>query len=118
MLIQPSWQPKKRNVRYYDRPEWVPDWVYTEAQIAKKCYNEDWEFWVYQVSLEHNCSQAEAEDACIRGLKKAILQLYVVYGPKVGKWYEDFLEMGDIFTKVSHPNYIAQLTPLAEEGTK
>jgi hypothetical protein len=116
MLIQ-SWRPKRRNVVYYDKPDYVPDWIYTEAKTAKKCYNEEWEFWVYRTSIDQNCSQALAEDACIRGLKKAIYQLYFVFGPKVGKWYEDFLEMGDIFEKVSHPQYLAQLSPLPE-GTK
>ena len=108
MLVQ-SWRPKKRNVRYQAKPDYVPDWVYTEALQAKKFYNEDWEFWVYRTAMDYNCSQAEAEDACIRGLYKVFLQLQVVYGPKVGKWYEDFLEMGDLFTKVQHPDYVKRL---------
>lgn len=108
MLI-PSWRPKLRNCVYKPKPEGIPDWVYTEAMAARYHYNERWEFWVYQVSHEHNCSMAEAEDACIRGIKKAILQMHVVYGDEIGRWYEEFLDMGDIFRKVSHPEYKRQL---------
>lgn len=106
MLIQTGWTPKKRNVRYQEKPDFVPDWVYTEAVTAKKFYNEDWEFWVWNVSRDNNCSQALAEDACIRGLKKTILQMYTVYGDRIGRWYEDYLDMKDIFSKVKHPDYV------------
>jgi hypothetical protein len=56
-IVLPSWRPKKRNVRYQECPEGVPDWVYTEAVAAKRFYNEDWEFWVWQTAQEHNCRQ-------------------------------------------------------------
>ena len=104
-----TWMPKKRNVRYQEKPDWVPDSVYSEAQCAKRFYNEDWEFWVFAESQDANVSQAVAEDACIRGLKKALNRVSYVYGPKVGKWYEEFLDMGDIFDKVKHPEYRNQL---------
>lgn len=104
-IVLPTWRPKKRSVYYDDKPDWVPDWVYTEAVSAKRFYNEDWEFWVWQESLNYNCSQAEAEDACIRGLKKVIDQIKFVYGDSVGTWYEQFLDMKDIFSKVQHPEY-------------
>ena len=109
MIVIPTWQPKSRNCTYQPKPEGIPEWVYTEAITAKRYYNEQWEFWVWQVSQEHNCSVPIAEDACIRGLKKAILQIYLVYGDNIGKWYEDFLDMGDIFKKVSHPIYLPKL---------
>ena len=111
-MILPSWRPKKRAVYYAEKPLWVDDWVYTEALTAKRYYNENWEFWVWQESLAHNCSQAIAEDACIRGLRKALNRVKFVYGDNVGKWYEDFLEMGDIFSRVKHPEY----TSIALEG--
>ena len=104
-MILPSWRPRKRSVYYAEKPLWVDAWVYTEAITAKKFYNEEWEFWVWQESLNSNVSQAKAEDACIRGLKKALDQIKFVYGDKVGKWYLDYLDMGDIFAKVQHPQY-------------
>ena len=104
-----SWRPKKRNVRYQERPDWLPEEIYSEALAAKKFYNEDWEFWVFAESRDANVSQAVAEDACIRGLRKALYRVQFVYGPKVAKWYLEFLDMGDIFSKGNHPEYIAKL---------
>ncbi|MDE1868313.1 MAG: hypothetical protein KGI08_11485 [Thaumarchaeota archaeon] len=112
-MLLPSWRPKKRSVYYAEKPDWIDDWVYTEAVTAKRFYNENWEFWVWQESLNSNVSQAIAEDACIRGLRKALSRVKFVYGDKVGEWYEQYLEMGDIFSKVKHPNYVAKL-----EGVK
>lgn len=109
MILQTTWRPNRRNITIQEKPDFVPDWVYTEAVSAKRFYNEMWEFWVWEEAKNYNCSQALAEDACIRGLKKAILRLNVVYGPKVGQWYEEFLEMRDIFDRVRHPNYTANL---------
>jgi hypothetical protein len=96
-------------VQYEPKPDFVPVAVYNEAQAAKRFYNADWEFWVHQVSQDYNKPLAEAEDACIRGLKKVLLQVQLVYGDRVGKWYEDYLDMSSIFTKVSHPIYLPQL---------
>lgn len=104
-MIVLGWRPKKRAVYYQEKPEWVPEWVYIEAVAAKRFYNENWEFWVWNISRDNNCSQAEAEDACIRGLKKVMDQIDFVYGPKVAKWYREFMDMGDLFTKVVHPIY-------------
>jgi hypothetical protein len=108
-MILLGWQPKKRNVTYAPKQDFVPDWVYIEAQTAKKYYNEDWEFWVWQTAQDHNCSQALAEDACIRGIRKEILQLRFVYGDLIGKWFSEYLDMDDIFNKVKHPEYLKQL---------
>jgi hypothetical protein len=111
-----SWRPKKRNVTYSAKPDYIPEWVYTEAVAAKRHYNEGWEFWVYQVSIEYNCSQAVSEVACIRGVQQAINRLYLIYGPKIGKWYEEYLDLGDLLKKVIHPTYIAELEPLKEKN--
>lgn len=108
-ILLTNWKPNIRKVVFQDQPEWIPDWLYTQAVAAKRKYNEQWDFWVWQVSRDFNVSQSLAEDACIRGIKKEILQQYVVYGPKIGKWFEEFLEMGDIFNKIKHPEYLAQL---------
>lgn len=108
-MIVTSWRPKKRNVTFTPRPEWVPEWVYTQAMAAKQAYNENWEFWIYQESQNHNKSQAETEDACIRGIQKEINRFKLVWGPKIGQWFEDFLDMGDIFRKVNHPEYLPRL---------
>src|SRR5258705_11387697 len=108
-MLTLSWRPKKRNVTFPPKPDWVPEWVYIQAQVAKRNYNEKWEFWVYQVSQQHNCNIAQAEDACIRGIQKEINRQYLVYGAKVGKWFEECLDMGDIFHKVNHPDYLPQL---------
>lgn len=104
-----TWQPKLRQIKLYPKPDYVPDWVYTEAITAKRYYNEQWEFWVFLESQANNCSMAKAEDACIRGIKKALLRAKTVYGDKIGDWYEEFLEMGDIFRKVKHPEYRKQI---------
>lgn len=104
-MLFPSWRPKKRPIYYAARPDWIDDWVYVEALTAKRFYNEDWEFWVWNEALSSNVSQAVAEDACIRGLKKALDRVRFVYGDKVGKWYLEFLDIGDLLTKVKHPNY-------------
>lgn len=104
MQVQ-SWRPKKRNIKIYERPEWVPEYIYNEALAAKKFYNEQWEFWVYEESLKANVSVAIAEDACIRGLKTALDRIDFVHGPKIADWYRQFLDMKDIFTKVKHPEY-------------
>lgn len=103
------WIPKKRNTNYDPCPEGIPDHIYAEAKSAKKFYNEEWEFWVYQVSKDHNCSVAKAEDACIRGLQKTIFRIQFIYGDKIAKWYEEYLDLGDIFNKVNHPTYLKQL---------
>jgi len=113
-MLLPTWQPKKRSVYYQEKPDWVDDWIYIEAVTAKRFYNEQWEFWVWQESLKENVSQAIAEDACIRGLRKALNRVRFVYGDRVGQWYEGFLEMGDIFSKVKHPEY----TETRLEGVK
>lgn len=104
-----TWMPKKRNVRYESKPEGIPDYVYQEAMIAKKFYNEDWEFWVWNVSKDYNIPLPQAEDACIRGIQKAIHRVKYVYGDKIASWYERYLDMGDIFRKVNHPTYLNQL---------
>lgn len=109
MLIQTGWMPKARNVVYQPRPPEIPEWVYDEALAAKRFYNEQWEFWVFLVSRQDNVPLNVAEDACIRGIKKEILRMYHVYGDKIGKWFEDYLDMGDIFNKVSHPIYLNKL---------
>jgi hypothetical protein len=92
-----------------EKPDWLPAEIYTEAMVAKRFYNAQWEFWVWLVSCEHNCSQAKAEDACIRGIKKELAKIKFVYGDLIGRWYEEFLEMGDIFDKVKHPVYTKKL---------
>lgn len=102
-MIVSSWRPKKRAVYYQDKPEWVPNWVYTEALSAKRFYNENWEFWVWQVAQDYNCPIDKAEDACIRGLKKTIDQIDFAYGPKIASWYRAFMDMDGLFNKVVHP---------------
>lgn len=109
MIVKTGWKPTLRNCVYKERPEEIPIHVYNEALAAKRYYNEHWEFWVWQTAQEYNVSIALAEDACIRGLRKAILQIYVVYGDKIGRWYEDFLDMKDIFNKVNYPIYLPKL---------
>lgn len=109
MLILSDWKPSLRTCVFQDRPDWVPDEVYKEALAAKRHYNAAWEFWVYMVSKDYNCSMALAEDACIRGIKKEMLRIKHIYGDALGKWYEEFLEMGDIFNKVKYADYVMQL---------
>lgn len=101
-----TWMPKARQIVLHPKPDFVPDWIYTEAVTAKRFYNQDWEFWVWAEAQKYNCSQAVAEDACIRGLQKALHRVKFIYGDKIGKWYVEFLDMGDIFQKVRHPDYL------------
>ena len=104
-----TWKPNKRNITYAERPEWVPNEIYQVAVTSKRKYNEDWEFWVWEVAQNYNVSQAEAEDACIRGIKKEFYKIRFIYGPRVGQWFEEYLDMGDIFSKVKHPEYLPEL---------
>ena len=59
--------------------------------------------------LSEGLSQAEAEDACIRGIQKAFNQVYLVWGDKIGTWFEQFMELGDLMRKVDHPIYLPEL---------
>ena len=115
MLIK-SWTPSVRNCVEIDRPEWVPVDVYHELLAARRSYNTEWEFWVQEVANQYNCSIPVAEDACIRGIKKAITRLKYVYGDRVGEWYEQALGMGDIFEKVKHQEYINPKLEFYPEG--
>ncbi len=101
-----TWMPKLRQVKFSPKPDYVPDWVYTEAMCAKRFYNAEWELWVFLEAQKANVSQAVAEDACIRGIKTAMDRLDFIYGPKIAAWYKEFLDMGDLFQKVRHPEYI------------
>lgn len=116
MAVLPTWQPRKRNCRYQDRPEGIPEWVYIQAMTAKRAYNEDWEFWVWRVSLDYNCSQAKAEDACIRGIQQEFLRFRLVYGDSIGEWFERYMEMGDLMKKVKHPEFLKQLGENPQNG--
>lgn len=100
--ILTTWKPQLRNITFTERPEWIEEWIYTEALAAKRFYNASWEFWVWEEAQRNNCSQAVSEDACIRGIQTAINRIKFIYGDRVGKWYEEFLDMKDIFTKVKH----------------
>lgn len=104
-----TWMPKKRNIGYSDKPPEIPDAVYQDAIGAKRFYNENWEFWVWAEAQYYNKSLPEVEDACIRGVKKAILRTKYIYGDAIGEWYERYLDMGDIFEKVDHPIYERKL---------
>lgn len=107
--IQTAWKPSRRNIKISERPDWVPDEIYKTAVAAKYQYNADWDFWVYDVALRYNVSQAEAEEACVRGIKKEFYKTRFVYGPRIGTWFEEFLDMGDIFNKIKHPEYLPEL---------
>ena len=109
VMVQTGWVPKKRNVRYEPKPEGIPDWVYAQAVTAKRYYNEDWEMWVHMVSQRDNVPLHVAEDACIRGIKKEILRYRHVWGDAIGEWFERYLDMSDIFSKVKHPEYQKKL---------
>lgn len=104
-----TWMPKLRNVGHTAKPSEIPLSIYNEAVSAKRFYNEQWEFWVWEEAQRTNLPLPQVEDACIRGIQKAIHRAHLVYGDKIGKWYEEFLDMGDIFRKVNHPTYLKQL---------
>lgn len=108
-IIQTTWKPSIRNITFEDRPDFIDKSVYVEALAAKRFYNGMWEYWVFEESQKANVSQAIAEDACIRGIKTAINRIKFIYGDKVGQWYEDFLDMKDIFTKVKHFEHVKKL---------
>lgn len=109
VTVVTGWKPSLRNCTYEERPEWVPDEVYKSALAAKRTYNSGWEFWVWQVAQDYNVSQALAEDACIRGLIKEINRTRLVYGDKIGNWWEDFMDMKSLYAKVSQPLWIPEL---------
>lgn len=110
-IVLPSWRPKFSNIDQNPvKPDFVPDEIYTYALAAKSQYNTNWEMWVYTESVLHNRPLAETEDACIRGIKKMFLQNRYVYGDKIGKWFEEFMDMDSIFSKVkSWPTFEARL---------
>ena len=110
-----SWRPRERNIVFEPRPEGIPEHLYNTAMAAKRFYNQNWDYWVW---LEHRDREAElgrsvplseVEDACIRGMRKEINRIKFVHGDGVGEWFERFLDMGDIFNKVNHPDYIKKL---------
>lgn len=105
MLLLTNWKPTLRNIIFQEKPDWVPEWVYTEALAAKRYYNAGWEFWVYDVSRTNNVSQDKAELACARGIVTSINQLDYIYGSKLAKWFKEFLEMDGILDKIKHPEY-------------
>ena len=107
--IQTGWKPSRRKVKYPPRPDWVPDEIYKSTVSAKKTYNEGWEYWVWGVAQQYNVSQSEAEMACMRGIQKELYKIRFIYGPRIGTWFEQYLEMGDIFTKINHPEYLPEL---------
>lgn len=104
-----SWKPSIRNIKLYDRPDWVPEVVYTEAVGAKYNYNAMWEFVVHRTASDYNVSQQIAEEAMLRGLDKEFKKMHVIWGDRIGQWFEDFMEMGDIFTKIKLNSYQAKL---------
>lgn len=108
-VIINNWKPSLRNVTYEPKPEWVPQEIYDEAVTAKRQYNAGWEFYVWQISKDYNCSMALAEEACLRGLKKAFYRNRLIYGDAIGKWFEDYLDMGDTVMRVKSPDYVAKL---------
>lgn len=108
-VVRTSWKPNLRKCEFQPRPDFVPEEVYKEAMALKRHYNAEWEFWVWNVSEDFNVSQAEAEDACIRGIQKAFNQVYLVWGDKIGTWFEQFMELGDLMRKVDHPIYLPEL---------
>lgn len=102
-IITSTWTPNEyRTVSYQPKPEAIPDWLYSEALAAKKQYNEGWEFWVQDVANTHNITFGQAEIACIKGIDKACQNIKIQYGPRLGKWFIDFLEMESIFEKVKN----------------
>lgn len=110
-----TWMPKVRNVVFEPKPTEIPEYIYNEAMAAKRFYNEQWEFWVW-TEWRDKCHETGTdvpvnvvEDACIRGLKKALNRVKYVHGDAIGEWYERFLDMSDLFNKVKHPDYVKQL---------
>lgn len=104
-----NWKPSIRNIKIYDRPDWIPEVVYTEAVGAKHNYNARWEYVVHRTALDYNVSQQVAEEAMLRGLDKEFKKMRVIWGDKIGKWFEDFMEMGDVFAKIKLNDYHAKL---------
>lgn len=108
-VVQTSWKPNLRKCEFQPKPDFVPEDVYKEAMALKRHYNAEWEYWVWNVSEDFNVSQAEAEEACIRGIQKAFNQVYLIRGDKIGTWFEQFMELGDLMRKVDHPIYLPEL---------
>ncbi len=108
-IITSSWTPNEhRTVGYKPKPENIPDFLYNEAVAAKKQYNENWEFWVQDVANTHNITFGQAEIACIKGIDRACQNVLSVYGPRLGKWFVDFLEMESVFSKVKNINVVSK----------
>ena len=105
MIIQTGWVPKERNCVYQEKPGFVPEGVYKEALAAKRHYNANWEWWVFNTMQEYNVNEAEAWEACKRGILKEFLKWEVIYGDQVGKWCREFMEMDDIFNGLKLPEY-------------
>ena len=116
-VVRTSWKPNLRKCEFQPRPDFVPEEVYKEAVALKRHYNAEWEFWVWNISMEYNVSQAEAEDACIRSIQKEFYKTKLVcvkeYGEDLGNriatWFEQFMELGDLMRKVDHPIYLPEL---------
>ncbi|OHE79021.1 MAG: hypothetical protein A3F67_10950 [Verrucomicrobia bacterium RIFCSPHIGHO2_12_FULL_41_10] len=96
-----GWSPKPHKVKYPAKPKEVPEWLYNEAKAAKRQYNENWEFWVYETAKQHDVSIEEAERACIRGISRELFKIKLIYGSMLAGWFENYLEMSSIFEKVN-----------------
>lgn len=116
-VVITTWRPSLRKMIIQEKPDWLPEEIYKEAMAHKRHYNAEWEYWVWAVAEAHNCSQAVAEEACIRGIKKEFYKTRVAYtktygtelGNRIGLWFEQFMEMGDIFDKFRYPDYVPEL---------
>lgn len=108
-IITSTWTPnEKRTTSYQPKPEQIPEWLYAQALAAKKQYNEGWEVWVQDVANKHNITFGQAEIACIKGIKRESDYIKQIYGPKLGGWFVDYLEMESVFNKVANINIVSK----------
>jgi hypothetical protein len=117
-IIKAGWIPRERNCVYQERPDFVPEEVYSEALAAKRHYNANWEWWLFDTMKQYNCSEAEAFEACKRGVLKEFLKWDVIYGYRIGKWTREFMEMDDIFNGLKTPNYKMEIGGIDYAGQR
>lgn len=83
------------------RPKNIDETLFYQSLASKRQYIESWDTWVGNIAIDFETSFDEAEEACIRGIKKSCDLAREEYGNLQADWLVDYLEMQELFKEVS-----------------